>query len=84
METSKTLLEMIQVSPDSDGATLIRIPPEVLYECVECFAENRLDARFSFRPPNFVARIATPFERACETLRNWHMMRNEKPVEVGS
>ena len=83
METSEKLSEMIQVVPD-DGATLVRIPPELLWDCVECFAENRMDARFTFRPPNFVARLGTTSsDRTRDTLRNWRMVRNERPVESG-
>jgi hypothetical protein len=83
METSGNLLEQIQVGPEN-GATEIRIPPELFWECVECFAENRMDAKFTFRPPNFVARLgAASSDRARDTLRNWSVVRQDKPMAVG-
>jgi len=54
------------------------IPSGCLWDCVECFGENRLSASFSYVAPYFVARMqaVTP-QRVHETLRNWKVSARE-------
>lgn len=66
------LLECVEVVPESDGTVGVIIPSNCLWDCVECFGENRLSASFSYSSPYFVARMraVTP-ERVQQTLLNW-------------
>ena len=66
------LLEQVDIVADPDGATEVRIPPPCLWDCVDCFGENRLEASFTFRPPHFVARVRQASRRVREVLSNWH------------
>lgn len=70
---SGNLLELVEIVTDPEGATEVHIPPPCLWDCVDCFGENRLEASFTFRPPHFVARVrhASP-PRVHEVLSNWH------------
>lgn len=69
----RILLELVEVIADPEGSTEVHIPPPCLWDCVDCFGENRLEASFTFRPPHFVARVrhASP-PRVHEVLSNWH------------
>ena len=66
------LLDNVKVVPESDGTVGVIIPSGCLWDCVECFGENRLSASFTYSNPHFVARMraVTP-QRVQETLLNW-------------
>ena len=70
---SGKLLELVEIIADPEGTAEVRIPPPCLWDCVDCFGENRLEATFTFKPPDFVARVrhASP-TRVHEVLGNWH------------
>ena len=69
---SGKLLERVEIIAAPEGATDVRIPPPCLWDCVDCFGENRLEASFTFRPPHFVARVRQASRRVHEVLSNWH------------
>jgi hypothetical protein len=67
-----TLVDELDIEPECDGRIGVRIPSHLLWDCVECFGENRLSAHFTFSAPRFVAHISgTSSHRVRETLKNW-------------
>ena len=66
------LIEKVKVIREGNGSIDVIIPSAALWECVECFSENRLQAFFSFAAPNFVAHMSTVSpQRLQDTLRGW-------------
>jgi hypothetical protein len=67
-----TLLKRIEIVAQSDGSTEVRIPPLMLWECMECIGENRVEAVVTFAPPNFIIRFprSAP-NRVNELLKDW-------------
>ncbi|HVX84949.1 MAG TPA: hypothetical protein VH253_09045 [Phycisphaerae bacterium] len=70
--SSATLVENVQITAEPDGTVDVLIPSNHLWDCVECFGQNRVAATYRFSPPNFVAHVASASpQRVQETLRDW-------------
>ena len=70
----QTLDEFVEVLPESDGTIDLRIPAKQLWDCVECLSEHRLNATFTFKESEFVARLPhVPLNHAREILHAWHV-----------
>ena len=68
------LLASVRLTADPEGFTEVLIPPPCLWDCVDCFSENGVDASFTFTPPHFVARVAPASSpRIHEALGNWNV-----------
>lgn len=66
------LSETVEIMTEPDGSVDVVIPSNRLWDCVECFGENRLSACYRFSPPHFVAHVTASAERVRDTLRNWN------------
>jgi hypothetical protein len=67
-----SLKDHIEVIADPGGGSVVHIPTELLWECIECFGANRMNATYTFSSPDFVARVIGVSPRnVAQALRNW-------------
>jgi hypothetical protein len=64
--------DRVRMSSTVDGSTLLLIPADCLWECMEWLHADRIDADFTFKGSHFVARLPEiSGQHAWDLLETW-------------